>query len=297
MIEQRIIAIIPAYNEERYIGSMVLKVAQYVDHVIVVNDGSIDHTAQLAEAAGAVVIDCPHNQGKGVAMNLGFKVARQMNPDAVITIDADFQHMPDELLQVANPILQGEADIVIGSRYLENTSNVSPQRAMGHRVFTWLTNALSGTIVTDSQSGYRAFSTRSLDVLKFRSQRFAVESEIQFLVQKHSLTVKEIPVTIDYHNAPKRNVISHGLIVLNGIMHLVGQHRPLLYFGGLGLFIKFIGLLFGVRVVLIYNDSSQLAIGSALLFALSIMIGLLTTFTGIILHSIRALILEYQGQS
>ena len=292
MAGQRIVAVIPAFNEERYIASMVLKISQYVDDVIVVNDGSIDQTGELAQAAGAVVIDCVHNQGKGVAMNTGFEAARQMNPNAVVTIDADFQHLPEELPQVVNPILQGEADIVIGSRYLENTTNVSPQRALGHHVFTWLTNTLSGTVVTDSQSGYRAFSRQSLDVLKFRSQRFTVESEIQFLAQQHDLVVKEVPITIEYHNAPKRNVMSHGLIVFDGILRLVGQHRPLLFFGAPGLLIMVIGLLFGVRVVLIYNESSQLAIGSALIFVLLVMIGLLTTFTGVILHSIRALILD-----
>jgi glycosyltransferase involved in cell wall biosynthesis len=292
---QKIIAVIPAYNEERFIGSIVLKAHRYADTIIVVDDGSTDATAHIAEAAGAIVIRHEQNKGKGVALNTGFRRARELNPDVVISLDADGQHVPEEMTIVAAPVLGGQADIAVGSRYLEKKSNVPLHRIWGHVVFNFMTNRVAGVALTDSQSGFRAFSPHAINALSFHSNGFAVESEMQFLAQEHKLRVTEVPITIHYHDPPKRSVIAHGLIVLNGILRLVGQYRPLLFFTVPGIILLVVGLIWGIWVVNIYRRLQILAVGYALISVFFSLVGVLALFTGVILHSMRGLLLDLIG--
>jgi glycosyltransferase involved in cell wall biosynthesis len=288
-----IIAVIPAYNEERFIGSVVLKTRQYADAVIVVDDGSMDATGKIAEAAGAVVVQHRQNLGKGVALSTGFCRARELEPAVVVTLDADGQHLPEEVTRVVAPVLDGQADIVVGSRYLEKKSKVPLHRIWGHIVFNFLTNRVSGVPVTDSQSGFRAFSPLALCALSsFHSNGFSVESEMQLQAREHSLRVTEVPVTIHYYDKPKRPVVIHGLMVLNGILRLMGQQHPLLFFGLPSAMILLAGLLWGIRVVGVYGRTQVLAVGYALLSMLLFIIGSLGIFAGITLHSTRELILD-----
>jgi glycosyltransferase involved in cell wall biosynthesis len=289
---RNIVAVIPAYNEEKFIGSVILKTLKHVSTIIVVDDGSADSTAEIAEEAGALVVRHTVNQGKGVALNTGFLKARELNPDAIVTIDADGQHLPEEIPLVTAPILAGEADIVIGSRYLEQKSDVPVQRVLGHQVFNFVTNQASGVPLTDSQSGFRAFSPNALRALSFNSQGFSVESEMQFLAGQYKLRTVEAPITIHYHAKPKRPLIRHGLLVLNGLLQLVGQYRPLLFFGIPGTIMMLIGLLWGLWVINIYRTSQMLATGYAIVSQLLIVLGALFLFTGILLHSIRGLLLS-----
>jgi glycosyltransferase involved in cell wall biosynthesis len=268
-----------------------------VDTVIVVDDGSRDATVDIAEAAGAIVVRHSVNQGKGLALNTGFLKARNYEPDVVITLDGDWQHLPEEIAQVAEPVLNGQADIVVGSRYLTKTSDVPIQRVIGHWGFTSLTNIASGVALTDSQSGYRAFSPRALEELAFSSSSFSVESEMQFLAKNHNLKVVEVPITIRYLDKPKRNVISHGLIVLNGILKLVAQHRPLMFFAFPGAVILFLGTLLGLWTVYSYSVYEKLAVGTAMIVVILVLAGMFLLFTGITLHAMRLLALEIKGST
>lgn len=284
-----VVAVIPAHDEARFIGSVVLMTRRHVERVIVVDDGSSDATAEIAEAAGATVIRHTHNSGKGAALNSGFVKAREYEPQVVVTLDGDWQHLPEEITRVVTPILNGEADIVVGSRYLEATSDVPKQRVWGHWGFTSLTNLASGVPLTDSQSGYRAFSPAALQVLNFRSSSFSVESEMQFLARQHKLRVVEVPITIRYLDKPKRSLISHGWTVLNGLLRLVAAHRPLLFFGLPGLVALLSGLWLGVLVVNSYNQTLQLAVGTAFIVVMLLLSGLFFLITGIMLHGMRIL--------
>jgi glycosyltransferase involved in cell wall biosynthesis len=287
-----LIAIIPAYNEERFIGSVVLKAKKYVDTVMVIDDGSTDLTAEIAQTAGAVVIPMGHNRGKGAALNFGFQKARELGAHTVVILDADGQHRPEEIPTVLAPIQEERADIVVGSRYLERKSRVPFARILGHRFFSSFTNWLTGTHITDSQSGFRAFSSKALQEIDFNSRDFSVESEMQFLASQKALRLIEVPIIIQYTDSPKRPVISQGVSVLNGILRLIGQHRPLLFFGVPGGFVLILGLLWGAWVVDIYSRTHTLAVGYALISVMLSIIGAFTLFTGIILHSIRALLHE-----
>jgi glycosyltransferase involved in cell wall biosynthesis len=287
-----VIALIPAYDEDRFIGSVVLKARRFVDEVIVVDDGSTDETAALAEAAGAQVIRQTHNQGKAAALNAGIELARQINAVAVIFLDGDGQHSPNDIPALLKPILSGEADIVVGSRFMGVESNTPGWRVFGQHALTLATNLASGVPLSDSQNGFRALSRQAIQHLNFQTRGFSVESEMQFLIKNHALTVSEVPIAVNYDEKPKRNPITHGLQVINGIMRMIGQNRPLFFFGVPGMLVVFAGLILGYTVVDTYNLYSKFAIGNALIAVTLVIIGIFTIFTGVILHTIRAYMTE-----
>ena len=291
--QHKILVIIPAFNEARFIGSVVLQLLQHPVEVLVVDDGWIDDTAAIARAAGAEVLKLESNQGKGGALNAGLELAGERAPEAIVMIDADGQHLPNELVQVVRPILEGRADIAIGSRYLQNTSNTPPHRKAGHKLLNFITGLLSGVQVTDSQSGYRAFSPRAYQALKFSSKGFSVESEMQFLASEHNLTVLDVPITIQYLDKEKRSAWKQGASVLNGIITLASQYRPLLFFSLPGLLSLAAGVIWGIIVINRYIVYDQLAIGYAMICVLLCLLGMTLFSTGITLHAIRLLFVEH----
>jgi glycosyltransferase involved in cell wall biosynthesis len=289
---RKIVAVIPAYNEERFIGSVVLKARRYADIVLVVDDGSCDATAEVAEAAGAIVMRHSFNRGKGMALNTAFYAALAYAPEVVVALDADGQHSPEQIARMVTPVLSGEADLVVGSRYLTDTSQVPRYRIWGHRCFNWVTHMASGIDSSDSQSGFRAFSPRALEAIRFYSAGFSVESEMQFLAHEHHLRLAEVPITVQYLDRPKRNVFSQGMTVLGGVIKLTGQYRPLFYFGLPGMLSLLAGLAWGLWVIERFNRTQTLAVGYALICVLLSVMGIVLLSTGIILHSVRGLLLD-----
>ncbi len=209
------IVLIPAFNEEMAIGSVVKKSLKYVDDVLVIDDGSQDNTSKLAEDAGAVVIKHPVNFGKGVSLKDGFEKVH--NYDVVVTIDGDGQHNPDEIPSLIKPIIDKKADFVNGSRYLNGFEENTPAyRRVGQRVLDIATNITSGTHVTDSQSGFRAFSNKAVKCFKFRDTGFGIESEMIADASENNLVITEIPITVRYdvENASTKGPVTHGVGVL-----------------------------------------------------------------------------------
>lgn len=147
--------------------------------------------------------------------------------------------------------------------------------------------------VSDSQSGFRAFSRRALDCISLQSNSFSVESEMQFVAREHDLTLLEVPITIHYDDKPKRPVLAHGLIVLNGLLQLMGQYRPLLFFGVPGLIFAAAGFGWGLYIVDIFRRTRQLATGYAFICVLMVIVGNMSLTMGIMLHSVRAMLLRY----
>ncbi|MEN8240366.1 MAG: glycosyltransferase family 2 protein [Chloroflexota bacterium] len=293
LLGKNIVVVIPAYNEARFIGSVILGLEKYVSNIIVVDDGSTDNTGEIARTAGALVVRNQGNQGKGVALNRGFQEAQKFSPEAVVMLDADGQHQVDDLPEIVGPILDGSADLVIGSRYLDEKSEVPKHRVIGHWFFNLFTKSFSGTQSSDSQNGYRAFSEKALKEFAFSSKGFSVESEMQFIAKELDLRVKEVPVTIQYLDKPKRSVWRQGMNVLAGIIQLVGQYRPLLFFGMPGALLLGGGFFAGLRVVEIFRRTTQIAVGTAMISVMLAIIGAVMISTGITLHSVRGLLNEF----
>ena len=290
--QPKIVVLIPAYNEERFIGSVVIKSLHYASHVIVVNDGSSDSTEEIAEKAGAIVLNHEVNKGKGASLNTGFKKARELNPDVVALLDGDGQHRPDDIPTMVKPILEEGVDMVIGSRYLEDKSDIPGYRKLGQKTITFLTNVTSGISSSDSWSGYRAFSNRALSVIQFREGGWGVDPEFQFQAHEHELKVAEVPIVALYEEKAKRNPIPHAAKTVNAIIRMVGQHRPLLYFGVLGSTLLLIGVILGILVVERLNQVKQLATGTALISVMFSIFGIVFLSTGFTLHSVRGLLID-----
>jgi len=162
----------------------------------------------------------------------------------------------------------------------------------GHVAFNFVNTQVSGVRLTDSQSGFRAFSARALYAISFSSSGFSVESEMQLLASEYKLQMVEVPITILYHDPPKRSVIAHGLMVLTGILRLIGQNRPLLFFGVPGMLLVLLGFGWGLATIDIYRKIQTVALGYALLSLLLIVVGALALFAGLILHSVRGLLID-----
>jgi len=286
------VALIPAFNEERFIGSLVLSVRGYVDHVVVVDDGSQDRTVEIARMAGATVVQHQVNLGKAAAVNTGFQYVRRLRPTVLVMLDGDGQHCADDIPELLQPVADGSADIVIGSRFKTVKSAIPAYRKVGQHGLTWMTNFASGVHISDSQSGFRAFSAAALEQLSFSQGGFSLESEMQFLVREHQLRVVEVPIKVVYAERAKRNPLRHGMQVLNGILQLVGQIRPLLFFGLTGVGVFLLGVALGLYIVDIYARTKTLAIGYGLITVMLCVVGMLLVFTGLILHSTRGMFIE-----
>lgn len=285
-----IVAAIPCFNEELFIGSVVLKTKDYVDEVIVIDDGSTDKTAPIAEKAGATVIKHGTNQGKGAAVSSAFDYVKKTGCGALVLLDGDGQHDPSFIPSLIKPILEGTADMVVGSRYLEIRSRVPTYRIWGNRLLTLFTNVGSRLSLTDSQSGFRAFSPKAIEALSFAERGLSVESEMQFLANEAALKVTEVPVGIGYPGKAKRSPLAHGVRVLNSIMGLISRRVPLLFFGVPGLVMLGFGIWEGWRVVQGWQSYHSFWLGPALIAVLLSVIGVLTLFTGVILNTIKSYI-------
>jgi len=284
--KMRVLAGIAAYNEAKYIGSIVLQAKQYVDEVIVVDDGSTDDTARVAELAGATIIRHHENRGKGAAIQSILVEAKKRNPGVLVLLDADSQHDPNEIPALVKPISEG-ADLVIGSR--EAQRDKTPiYRRIGQKVLLRSTRLASKTSISDSESGFRALSPKAIKQLELKESGFAIESEMITCAADKNLRITEVSISNIYTtDGSTFNPIKHGLGVLNRIIVMISQRRPLFFFGLAGGILLLIGFIIGIRVLHIATTTGDLALGSAVLTALLIIAGILSIFTGIILNALR----------
>ena len=284
------IAIIPAYNEEIGIGSIILNVQRYVDHVLVVDDGSDDSTADIAELAGAEVIRHHQNQGKGAALKTGF--SRVGGYDAVVTIDADGQHNPREIPKLLEPIIKGEADLVNGSRYIEGGEKNTPKyRRVGQSVLDIATNMNGQINVTDSQSGFRVFSANTIPAFRFNLSGFGIESEMLIDASNAGFRIGEVQIGVRYDTADrKRNPIKHGVSVLVRIIQDMEFNRPLYYFTLPGLVLIILALTSGLIFLGDYLGGTSETLGPTIVASLIGLVGVFIAFTGIILDTVSRMI-------
>ena len=288
----RITAVLPAFNEEISIGSVVLRARKFADRVIVVDDGSSDRTAEVAELAGAEVIRHLENKGKGAALKTGFEEAD--GADVIVTMDTDGQHDPVEISKLAAPILAGEADMVNGSRYLNGSDKNTPiYRRVGQSVLDAATNLNSGLDITDTQSGFRAFGAQTVPVFRFKENGLAIESEMLVDAVKAGLRVKEVEIGVRYDvDCSTENPVSHGVRVLVKVLHDMELNRPLYYFTVPGIAFAAVGIGLGLTFLQAFYHGESLHFGPILLMILLTLVGSFMAFTGIILHTISRLVNE-----
>ena len=227
LTEPKIIVGIPAYNEAATIARVVAGALPHATAVVVVDDGSKDLTAIRALEAGAAVIRHRRNGGKGAAVASLFRYAVEQRADAIVLLDGDGQHDPAEIPEVVAPVLAGEADVVVGSRYLSRRSAVPLHRTLGQRAFNVMTALASGVACSDSQSGFRAFSRRAFCAMRIAEASFSVECEQQFECAIQGLRLAEVPISCSYDLPEKRSAYAQGMAVLYRLCAMA-LHRRLL---------------------------------------------------------------------
>lgn len=293
-----ITAVLPAYNEEVSIGSMVLCARQYADRVVVVDDGSHDRTSAVAEMAGAEVVRHPQNMGKGAALKTGFEVAN--GTDIIVTVDSDGQHDPAEIPKLVAPILSGEADVVIGSRYISGRKTSTPAyRRAGQMVLDRVTNMDSGLAITDTQSGFRAFASHTLDAFRFDENGLGIESEMLVDAARAGFRIKEVEIGVRYDvNCSKKHPLSHGLEVITRVLRDLEMKRPLFWLSVPGTLVCGCGVMMGLFFVYShYSTGAGLQFGPALLMSLLLIVGSFMMLAGIILHSIAVMVDELKSDA
>ena len=286
----KITAILPAYNEEVSLGSIVLHTKKYVDNILVIDDGSTDNTVEIATLAGAEVISHSFNKGKGAALKTGFEAARAS--EVIVTIDSDGQHNPEEIPKLINPILNGEADIVNGSRYINGNKKDTPSyRRVGQTVLDKATNLSSGLDITDSQSGFRAFARHTMPAFRFSCIDFGIESEMLMDAANAGLRIKEVEISVRYDvDGSTKNPVSHGVGVLMRVINDLEFQRPLYYFTLPGSIIIIIGVILGLVFFGDYLGGTTKSLAPTVIAIMMTLVGGFLAFTGIILDSMTRMI-------
>jgi glycosyltransferase involved in cell wall biosynthesis len=284
-----IVAGIPAFNEEKTIAKVILNAQKQVDKVVVCDDGSQDMTGEIAQKLGAIVIRHEKNLGYGAAIKSLFDKAVALKADALITLDADGQHDALEIHALAQPLIEGKADLTIGSRLLNKTKDIPRYRRYGIRVLTKMTNGNNKEQnLTDAQCGFRGYNKRAIENLDLRESGMGVSVEILKQARTQGMTIAEVPVGVQYHglDTSTQNPVSHGMSVLSTIIRLVVEERPLVYLGIPSIFVLGIGILFGTWTVLFYAEKHYILTNVFLSSITFTLIGIFSLFTAITLFAI-----------
>jgi len=289
--KQFIVVGIPAFNEEQTIARVILESQKYASKVIVCDDGSTDYTARIAESLGADVVRHVKNGGYGASIKSLFVRAHELNADVFVTLDADGQHEPNEIPFVIKPIVEGKADVVIGSRFVdENGASEMPlYRQLGAKLITKMVNGSSKNGVTDSQSGFRAYSHLALDRLDFFEAGMGASVEILLKASQQDLRVVEVPSTCKYNpdvGTSSENPVTHGMGVVFSLIRLIVEERPLLFLGVPSLFCLLAGVGFGLWMLQIYAVRQIIETNVALASLAFILIGFFMLSTAITLYAI-----------
>jgi glycosyltransferase involved in cell wall biosynthesis len=288
------VACIPAYNEAKTIGPIIEKAKEYVNEVIVYDDGSMDNTDEIAKGAGASVIRSLFNKGYGVAIKILFQAAKEKNADVMITLDSDGQHNPDQIPTVLEPILKDGFDIVIGSRFLNRTDEqkVPSYRTFGIKTITKLAQTASYSDITDASSGYRAYSKNALSKINLFEQGMAVSTEILLRAKEKNLVIKEVPVTIDYNvlNPSTHNPLVHGIRMLYSILQFISLRHPLAFFGIPGIILLVIAGLLMYTEVNLYSATKYISTNLILVSVGATITGMILLATAVIINTMTALL-------
>lgn len=288
-----ITVVIPAFNEEKTIAQIVEGARAYADDVLVVDDGSWDLTALRAISAGAKVIRIPKNGGKGVALAIGLTTAALNGSNVVVCLDADGQHDPHDIPRIVKPIVDGNADMVIGSRFLDSQgkSLIPSYRRIGQSVLTVVTNLGNTIKITDSQSGYRAFKKDVLEDFDYSVEGMGIESNMVRSAAKRGLAIQEIPIVVKYDGLDTSTFRpgSHGMNVLGSVLKSIRTEHPLLYFGVGGMVMTVVGVTLGLYSIQQYIEIRALPFGPSLIAVMITTLGILFVLVGLILNAISDL--------
>ncbi len=285
---------IPAFNEEKNIASIITKIKNITDSIIVCDDGSSDLTGKIARDLGAIVITHPQNMGYGAAIRSLFLKAKELDLDSLVTLDADGQHRIEDINSVFGPINDAVVDIVIGSRFLDEKSEGMPNyRKVGIKIITKVTNLSIKEKLTDSQSGFRAYGKKALQKITPSDVGMGVSTEILIKASNLKLKVAEVPIKVYYDgDTSTHNPVSHGTSVILSTIKFTSIHNPLKFYGIPGIIFLITGLGFIAWTLQIYTISQEIVTNISLIGIGCIVLGAVLLMTSVILFSIVTVVSE-----
>jgi glycosyltransferase involved in cell wall biosynthesis len=289
-----IIVGIPAFNEEKNIAVLIIQLKKIADKIIVCNDGSTDLTSKIAEGLGATVINHAKNLGYGAAIRSIFLKAKELGGDILVTFDADGQHRIEDINRVIKPIINEESDLVIGSRFLDKSEKEVPQyRKVGIKIITKVTNATIKKQLTDSQSGFRAYSKKVLNELNPSELGMGISTEILIKASAKNFRISEVPIKITYDgNTSTHNPILHGSSVLLSTIKFTSIEHPLKFYGIPSMIFFAIGLFFVYFSTQYYAEIGRLNTNLTLVAAGTMLIAVVFLITSILLYSLISVVRE-----
>ena len=284
---------IPAYNEEKNIAKIIVKLKKMVDQILVCDDGSTDSTCAIAESLGVTVIKHPKNLGYGSAIRSIFLKAREINSKVLVTIDADGQHKIEDIEKVIKPIVDGQADISIGSRFLDKHDNAPKYRKLGISIITKVTNSSLSEKITDAQSGFRAYNNKVLQSLTPSDSGMGISTEILIKSSNLGFKIAEVPTEIQYEgDTSTQNPVSHGTEVLMSTLKYISIERPLRFYGIPSFIFFVIGLTFTFLSIEYYAEMGRLNTNITLLAGGTLLIGTILAVTAVLLYSLVSVVRE-----
>jgi glycosyltransferase involved in cell wall biosynthesis len=285
---------LPAYNEEKNIASIIAKLEKFTDIIIVCDDGSFDLTGKIASKMGATVIVHEKNLGYGAAIRSLFLKAKELDVDVLVTFDADGQHDVHDIDKVVRPIIENKADLVIGSRFLDDSKDDIPSyRKTGIKIITKLTNTSLKEKITDSQSGFRGYSKEVLSKITPSDYGMGVSSEILIKASNNNFRIAEVPIKISYEGETStHHPVSHGISVTLTTLKFISIEHPLKFYGIPGICFMIVGLFFTVWTLQLFSETRQIFTNVSLLAVGTIIFGTMLLMTAIILYSVVNLIRE-----
>ena len=285
---------IPAYNEEKNIASIIIKLKNIADTIIVCNDGSSDSTSEIAKKLGAVVIDHPKNLGYGAGINSILKKSKELNSEILVTFDADGQHRIEDIKKTCEPIEKKQADIVIGSRFLDDAKEKIPgYRKLGINIITKVTNSTLKEKITDSQSGFRAYSKDVISKLNISDIGMGISTEILIKASSLNFKIIEVPIVVNYEdNNPTHNPVSQGTSVLFSTIKYTSIEHPLKFYGIPSLIFFIVGLSFTYASVQYYAEVGRINPNITIIAAGMVLIAVVLLIAAILLYSLVSVVRE-----
>ena len=285
---------IPAYNEEKNIASIITKLKRITETIIVCDDGSSDLTSAISENLGAIVIKHEKNLGYGSAIKSIFLKAKNLDCDILVTFDADGQHRIEDIEKVVTPIKNGDSDLVIGSRFLDDSEKEIPNyRKVGIKAITKLTNASIKKQLSDSQSGFRSYSKKVLNELNLSEVGMGISTEILIKASNKNFRISEVPIKILYDGKTStHNPVSHGTSVIISTIKYTSIERPLLFYGIPSVIFLIIGLAFSYIAIQYYVEFGRLSTNLTIVGAVTVLIGTVLLITATLLFSLVSVVRE-----
>ena len=284
---------LPAYNEEKNIAKIIVQLKKVADQIIVCDDGSTDLTSRIAESLGAIVIKHPKNLGYGSAIRSIFLKSREINSDVLVTIDADGQHKIEDIEKVAKPVVDGQADVSIGSRFLDKHDNAPKYRKLGINIITKVTNSSLSEKITDAQSGFRAYNNKVLQGLTPSDSGMGISTEILIKSSNLGFKIAEVPTEIQYEgDTSSQNPVSHGTGVLLSTLKYISIERPLRFYGIPSFILFAIGFAFTFFATQYYAEVGRLNTNLTLIAAGTLVIAVILIVTAVLLYSLVSVVRE-----